>query len=297
MNNIFNPWLLVPLYILSLGIYTSCNNTPHNKSPLEQDSIPQRSIESVTNDTLSHRDIGFGLFNNLRNQIILIDDEERPADEKKLKHAWVDAQSYKLEFTQSQKEGDGYNGRQTPDNFENIPGPVFNLTEKARPGDAYVLLCGDAFLKSRKPLAVKKSFADASTSSVTSELKKTYSSSITVAKLIATTSQKDSIFLMQLAPMADSLTVLLVAKTNTKSTLFIQEFKAEYDEISTWRVDDGGQFPMEDFTIINAFAHNEKIELVTSFPGAEGGNLAFIVPDSQNRYQYFKEAYVYWSPL
>ena len=299
MKNALNQWLLVPLCILSLGTYTSCNSTPqqNNNSPQVRDSIPQQTIESATDDTLSHRDIGFGLFNNLRNQIILIDDEERPTDEKKLEHAWVNSQSYRLDFAKIQKEGNAYNGRQTPDNFDNIPGAVFNLAEKVKPGEAYVLLCDAVFLKNRKPLTVNNTFVDASASSVTSELKKTYDRSITNAKLIATTSQKDSIFLVQLAPIADSLTVVLVTKRNTTSTLFTQEFKAEYNEMSTWRVDDGGQFPMEDFTILNAFEHHGKIELVTSFPGAEGGNLSFIVPNSQNKYQYIKEAYVYWSPL
>ncbi|WP_164112832.1 MULTISPECIES: hypothetical protein [Sphingobacterium] len=299
MKNALNQWLFVPLGILSLSLYTGCNSTQpqESKSTQGQDSVAQPTIESTMEDTLSYRDVGFGLFNNLRNQIILIDDEERPADKKKLKHAWVNAQSYKLEFTKTQKEGNTYNGRQTPDNFDNIPGAVFTLTEQAKPDEAYVLLCSDVFLKNRKPLTIKNNFADASSSSVTSELKKTYNRSITNAKLIATTSQKDSVFLMQLAPVADSLTVVLVAKTNATSTLFIQEFNAEYNEMSTWRVDDGGEFPMEDFTILNAFEHYGKIELATSFPGAEGGNLSFIAPDAQNRYQYIKEAYVYWSPL
>lgn len=149
----------------------------------------------------------------------------------------------------------------------------------------------------QKATRCQKSFVDASTSSVTIELRKIYNTPITNAKLIATTSQKDSIFLAQLAPIADTLTVVLVAKSKENSTLFIQEFKAGYDSISTWRVDDGGVFPMEDFTILNIFKYKGQIELVTSFPGAEGGNLSFVVPDNQNRFRIVKEVYVYWSPL
>ncbi|WP_144062757.1 hypothetical protein [Sphingobacterium paucimobilis] len=300
MNNTYLRWYLLPLYIISMVFYMGCNNPqPQNSiTTTIQDTTLRTVPESVTSDTLSHGDISFGLFNATRDQIIVIDDEEPPIEDyDKIKHTWINEQSYKLDFVKVQKESDDYNGRQTPDNFDNVPGAVFKLAAKAKPGDAYVLLCSDSFLKSRKALKIHNNVAYATKSSLVTELKKTYGRSVTNAKLIATTAQKDSIFLAQLAPVGDSLTVVLVTKPLTGKNLLIQEFKAEYNEMSTWRVDDGGEFPMEDFTILNAFEHKGKIELVTSFPGAEGGDLTFLTPGKNNRYHIVKESYVYWSPL
>ena len=299
MNNKFNKALLFALCTLSTGLYIGCNNPPQQNNTIVtvQDTVPQKVSESLAADTLSHQNIGFGVFDDSRKQLILVDDEEHPSNVKALSYVWANEKAYPFEFVKMQKESEDYNGRQTPENFKNIPGVVFQLREKLSPGEAYTFLSNDSFHKTRKAVSVKKDLADANKSSVVAELKKSYQSPIKTIKLIATTVEKDSVFLAQLAPVADSLTVLLIAKSHTNPTLFIQEFKAEYDEMSTWRVDDGGQFPMEDFDILNVFHYNNKIELVTSFPGAEGGNLSFITPDKQNRYHTLKEAYVYWSPL
>ncbi len=299
MNNKFNKALLLALCTLSTGLYIGCNNPPQQNNTIVtvQDTVPQKVSESLAADTLSHQNIGFGVFDDSRKQLILVDDEEHPSNVKALSYVWSNEKAYPFEFVKMQKESEDYNGRQTPENFNNIPGAVFQLREKLSPGEAYAFLTNDNFHKTRKAVSVKKDLADANKSSVVAELKKSYQSPIKTIKLIATTLEKDSIFLAQLAPVADTLTVLLIAKSHTNPPLFIQEFKAEYDEMSTWRVDDGGQFPMEDFDILNVFHYNNKIELVTSFPGAEGGNLSFITPDKQNRYHTLKEAYVYWSPL
>lgn len=282
-----------------MGLYIGCNNPPQQNNTVTavQDTPPQKAPGILPTDSLSHQEIGFGVFDDSRKQLILVDDEEHPSNVKALSYVWANEKAYASDFVKMQKESEDYNGRQTPDNFDNLPGAVFQLHEKLAPGEAYAFLANEGFHKTRKAVSVKKDLADASKSSVVAELKKSYQSPIKTIKLIATTVEKDSIFLAQLAPVADTLTVLLIAKSNINPTLFIQEFKAEYNEMSTWRVDDGGQFPMEDFTILNVFHYNNKIELVTSFPGAEGGNLSFITPDKQNRYHTLKEAYVYWSPL
>ncbi len=299
MNNKFNKAILLALCTLSTGLYIGCNNPPqqNNTATAVQDTIPQKAPESIATDTLSHQDIGFGVFDDSRKQLILVDDEERPSNVKALKYVWANEKAYPFEFVKMQKESEDYNGRQTPDNFNNLPGAVFQLHEKLSPGEAYAFLASDSFYKTRKAVAVKHNLADANKSSVVTEVKKSYQSPITTIKLIATTAEKDSVFLAQLAPVADTLTVLLIAKSNASPALFIQEFKAEYNEMSTWRVDDGGQFPIEDFSILNVFRYNNKIELVTSFPGAEGGSFSFITADKQNRYHTLKEAYAYWSPL
>ncbi|MBL1411316.1 hypothetical protein [Sphingobacterium faecale] len=299
MNNKINNALLLALCTLSTGLYIGCNNSrqQNDTTSAAQDTIPQKVSESLAGDSLSHQDIGFGLFDDSRKQLILIDDEERPSNVKELSYVWANEKAYQFDFVKMQQESEDYNGRQTPDNFSNLPGAVFQLHEKTSPGEAYAFLANDSFHKTRKAVAVKQNLVDAHKSNVITELKKSYQSPIKTIKLIATTAEKDSIFLAQLAPLADTLTVLLVAKSNTSPTLFIQEFKAEYNEMSTWRVDDGGQFPMEDFTILNVFRYNNKIELVTSFPGPEGGSFSFITPDKQNRYRTLKEAYAYWSPL
>lgn len=158
-----------------------------------------------------------------------------------------------------QKESEDYNGRQTPDNFNNLPGAVFQLHEKLSPGEAYAFLASDSFHKTRKAVAVKHNLTDANKSSVVTDVKKSYQSPITTIKLIATTAEKDSVFLAQLAPVADTLTVLLIAKSNASPALFIQEFKADKDI--------HGQFPeyMEMHRTLSQImirlAQDEKYEL------------------------------------
>lgn len=285
--------------LLILTAFIACNS-PANQTSNQKNGIDSTSITSLKliEDPVSSTDISFGLLNVEKSLIIDLDDEEADSlmSQSKKNYALINNKSYELRFNKIQEEGKDYTGRQTISEFDNVPGGLFYLPEKVKTDNEYVFLYKDDFLKNRKILAVKKVFEDAIDNPVNSTLKKLFNNSITSSKLIATTTQNDSIFLSQLALKADTINVLLTAKSST-GKLFIKEYKEEYNEMSTWRVDDGGEFPMEYFSILNAFNTNGKIELITSFPGPEGGNFALEIPDSKNRYYTAKEIAAYWSPL
>jgi hypothetical protein len=62
----------------------------------------------------------------------------------------------------------------------------------------------------------------------------------------------------------------------TQEGLFYFDFPAKYDEGSTWRVDDGGEFGLDYFNILAAFDHPEGYELITEWIAAEGYSMSFL---------------------
>jgi len=67
----------------------------------------------------------------------------------------------------------------------------------------------------------------------------------------------------------------------SENKVIYQDYPALHNEISTWRVDDGGEFGLDDIHILAAFDYAGKIEIVTDWAGAEGFSIDFLQEDGK----------------
>lgn len=283
-------WII--LVFSTVTVFLGCNNTTQ---PIKQ---PNKSNKTdSTERLLTNTDLNFALINSAGNEIVVFDDEINKDSILDLSVAFTEQGVIPIHYSSLRKSSEEFNGRQTSANFELVPGALFTLnpTIKKDNQEDYILVGSDFFKNSRQPLAVKNELKSIKPNQVLNQLVEKHTQRVQDIKLIASTSEKDSIFLASMYPKADSTQVWLIC-TSPKREPIYYSYAAQYDSISTWRADDGGHFPIEDFKILQVFKHHENIELVTSFPGPEGGLFSFLVPVN-NKFIVFKEVYAYWSPM
>jgi hypothetical protein len=76
-----------------------------------------------------------------------------------------------------------------------------------------------------------------------------------------------------------------------------RDYSAKYDAGSTWRVDDGGEFPNDAIKILAIFRNQAgELEIITEWAGAEGANIEY-AKANKNRFVTIKEASRYWGAL
>ena len=265
---------------------TSCNgNTQRNKVEKEQ----QDSISKI--DSLSANDIGFGLLNAERSACLILDSEN--SNNSFIAYVATSRQEIPITFETIQTPVDSSHANQTSSNFANNSGKLYRLKNQAKSEIDYILAYSENLRKQYQFLSVNAVFEDMKNLSFLEEIEKTFKSKSKISKLIATTIEKDSVFMIQLHPIQDSVNVLLICKPQNSPNYFIQEHKALWNATSTWRVDDGGEFPIQSFKILNIFKKDGKTDLVTYFPGAEGANLSYLTADDNFRYFPLKENYAH----
>ena len=92
-------------------------------------------------------------------------------------------------------------------------------------------------------------------------------------------------------PKKDSVLASLVI--NDKQFVF-RDYPAKYDEGSTWRVDDGGEFPNDAIRILAIFRNQQgDLEVITEWAGAEGANIEYFKCKNE-KIEVIKESSRYW---
>ncbi len=126
------------------------------------------------------------------------------------------------------------------------------------------------------------------------QLEKKYNRKINKSTTIAILSDESEFNLTVFENQQDSaLAVFSYAKDEELINL---DFPALYDDISTWRVDDGGQFDNDAFHILTVLRSAQGISFISIFWGAEGYELNFYQP-KKNVFTSAAQAYGYSSPL
>ncbi|MFZ4863838.1 hypothetical protein ACL9RF_16825 [Sphingobacterium sp. Mn56C] len=277
----------------AIGLLVSCQSATTNTQ--ETQHTAAQEVTPPTGDTLSREDIAFGVLSDDKKGVIVLPDEENSSTTT-FTQVYIPG-AVAIRKTGHQQESATFNGRETADNFKDLGGDIYAITSASNFNLDYALLGTASFAKERKALAVKEVFADASHQPDLKKYAKSSKTELLTGKLIAVTAQNDSIFLAQLKPVADSVTVLLLCKEKTSGKIRTYPYTEKYNDMSTWSVDDAGEFPMDSYHILYAFQYKDKLELVTLFPGAEGGSFTYFTVDKNDRLKVLKQAYAYWSPL
>lgn len=182
-----------------------------------------------------------------------------------------------------------------PTNFKNCAGQVMSLTNNNKVStDLSVVLFNDAFLNTHQPILFKslptpKAIDAANKVKIEAERKRKIKEAWKIADVGA-----ESAFIVIFEKKQDSVLASLVI--GGKSYIF-KDYPAKYDEGSTWRVDDGGEFPNDAIKILAVFRNQAgELEIITEWAGAEGANIEY-AKANKNKFETIKEASRYWGAL
>lgn len=180
-------------------------------------------------------------------------------------------------------------------NFKNCAGEVMSVQNNKKVStDQSVVLFNDVFLASHRPMLVKslaspKAIDAVNKSKIEAERKRKIREAWKIADV-----GTESAFIVVFEKKQDSVLASLVI--GDKSYIY-RDYPAKYDEGSTWRVDDGGEFPNDAIKIIGAFINSKnELEIIIDWAGAEGANIEY-AKANKGRFETIKEASRYWGAL
>lgn len=275
----------IPLLIASLLILFSCQTkTAQNTEKIDSlkvDSIQQKTTEEA---------ITFGFSNEIGNKTLAFEENTNP----KLFTQAIDNQGNisAIRFLNSQKSNE--NGvNLTSINFNNCAGQVFEFIN----GEKFVteftsVIFNEEFSKNHPIISVKTldepQLIDHNTKQlISSERNRAIKSAWKIADL----GDKQSAYIVIFTPKKDSVLASLVI--GNKQFLY-RDYPAKYDEGSTWRVDDGGEFPNDAIRILAVFRNLKgELEIITEWAGAEGANVEYF-RFINGKYETIKETSRYW---
>lgn len=263
----------------------SCQQQTKNKSVENELSKPD-TVANSGEDLLE-----FGFLNEAKNAVILLETDDSIQNPENLTEAIISNQLIKVKYAHFQKQNEALdNGRQTEANFEHVAGHYFSLENNSSQSE-FALLVNTSFLSKR--LIVPFDLENKNNLNEEFNMPEKYHRKVKNQKTIAFLPNNTLIKLIEFEVKQDSALAILVYSSPEK--ILIKEFPALYDEMSTWSVDDGGEFGMDYFQIESILINGEQIELVISEFGAEGYNLSFL-RESGGTFDEIKRAYGYAAP-
>ncbi|MGJ1419280.1 hypothetical protein ACR79T_06615 [Sphingobacterium spiritivorum] len=279
------------LIIVTASLIFGCQQKQKTADSTTTDSSAKDSIVTTTKEDV----IAFGFLDSLGKHILTLEQDSLPHPEQYDLVLNDQGKGFPVQYKGFQKSTDGDNGRQTADNFDKSAGFLYQLKENKLTSSATaVVLTDKAFLSSRKVL-IPHAAKDAGTMpAAVQKLVAEKNRKVKNFKNIAQIDEKTLISIVEFEVKNDSALAVLVYSSSGKT--ITQEYKAKYDDMSTWRVDDGGDFNMDYIDILYAFVYKDNIELVLSDMGAEGYNVTYL-KEKAGAFVVAKEAYGYSAPF
>lgn len=282
MRTAFNTVFLIGVIAL---ILTSC--TQEKPKQIKQEK-KQSNLKIDTNQAF----ITFAFLNENKDSLVSLPVEDEKIKPELATHAIIENKVIPIIFSNTKLESQTSNGRQTSHNFANNGGSFFTFKEPVKQGD-FALLVNQDFIDHNKvmPFIEKDKKTEEPTISI---LSKKYNRKIAKSATIAELEDQSQIILTLFEVKNDS--ALAVLSYLHHDQLITLDFPAKYDEMSTWRVDDGGIFDFENLQVLSVFQSDKSIKIATVFWGAEGYNLN-LYESTDGVFKSIAEAYGYSAPL
>jgi hypothetical protein len=271
----------------------------------EFDKVPATTIissnTSAEEDAATYQEddktkgIEFGFSNELGNQILMVGVNNSLSDPLKFTTTIsIEGNLTAIDFVEKKESTDQDNRRQNYYNFKNSGGYLYNL--KAEQIDKYkaALLFKEKFLTDRKYLDLRIIENEELTNSIKKLIETDKSRKIKNGKIIALINEKIKVVIADFEIKNDSALACLALIYPEK--IVYKDLPAVYNEISTWRVDDGGRFVIENYHILAAFEEKDGIEIVTEWIGAEGYLIEYLKEINLNL-ETLKRGHLYTAPI
>ncbi len=221
----------------------------------------------------------FGFANEEGKRILSIEGEESteqsPDEMKEINKAIGDnGQVLTIRYVGHQARTDDDNGRQAAHNFANLEGDMYEIVSGKAVADAsyYLIQESKIDLKSLVPIAPQQPLAPPA--GISKAIGEAHGREVLSSWLLATTKKGQQIYLVQFERQEDQMLASLAILDEGKWAFM--DYPAEYNESSTWRVDDQGEVYPEMFSFLFAAQSAEGMVLGVKWLGAEGENMTVL---------------------
>ena len=226
-------------------------------------------------------------------QILMVGNDTLP-DPQRFTIAIADkGKDFSMKYILNKKASKNDNGRQTAYNFNNCGGFLFEMKTGKVNSDESVIIISENFLRNRKQLKMEDAIKDELPETVRHKIESEKARKIKRYQAISQVDKTKRIYLFEFEVKNDSALAALAFVTPGK--IVYKDFPAAFDSMSTWRVDDGGEFGIEAYKVLAVFERQGLIELVTNWDGEEGFSIEYMVEDG-NEFKTIKEGYRYAAP-
>jgi hypothetical protein len=295
----------ISVALFSLILLAGCSDGPKVKVETLPFTRPVTDSQTVAinlqdqADTLGiEKELGieFGFSDKEESRVLLLPEDSirKPAEFTKIISAGAIVGI--KNFMGWQKATPDDNGRQSRYNFNNCAGYLYEMPDKSADNENSIVLLTEKFLSARK--FIPETFGKPGESKTT--LKTEYRTKIQAEKnrkikgSLKIRDLNGEVYLVEFVPVKDSVLVSLVYIDKDK--IIYLDFPAKYNEISTWRVDDGGDFGAAYFKVLAVFECNGKTEIVTDWHGAEGVFTGYY-REENGKFEEIKTGSRYTAPL
>ena len=200
-----------------------------------------------------------------------------------------------VRYMSVQERNDADNGRQTARNFDYLPGSLYEIVEgKATPNETYFLTMAQDMPEAAQ-LGMTSIREEQTPAALVRRLENTRKRQIQHIWPLEQIDSQGKLYLVQFEPKGHELLASLVL--DSKEGLIMQDYPAQLEGYSAWRVDDGGEVMPEMFSFLWAVRTSEGFMLGVQWMGAEGESVTFLSRE-QNQFTELDVTYGrYMSPL
>ena len=276
------------IYLSILLLFIACQSKTKTSQSKEQ--IGTVATATISNTDDSKEFLAFGFSNESGNKILAFEEGIKFENFTQT----IDNQNniIQIKFEGFQK-GTESGVNLVSSNFKNCAGQVFSLSDNKKvQNDLSNIIFNDDFLKNHSLISVQTlsqliKIDETNKNKISAERKRKIKEAWKIADL-----GNESAFIVIFEPKKDSVLSSLVI--GAKSSYIYRDYPAKYDAGSTWRVDDGGEFPNDAIKILAVFRNKAgELEIITEWAGSEGANIEYAMAN-KNRFVTIKEASRYW---
>ena len=241
-----------------------------------------------------HDYIAFGYANQEGSSVLALTELKESNVEEFTKGIGDNGKWLDLAYEGVQESTDMDNNRDTPYNFDDAGGFKFEAKNGHLDEWNTVLMVSDAFFVEHE-LLLPKAKKSGKLTREQQDLIEAQKSRKVVKSELCNSYELGDLFFVEFAKEGDSLLVSLLWIGKDKHIVCL-DFPAVADEISSWRVDDGGIFDFESYQTLAVIKGPQGIELFTDWMGAEGSSIEYLI-ESEGVFRPIKNAYRYMAPL
>ena len=293
------------LYFLPFAFFISCGseselNGENVFEPDTIDSIVEINIDTTellsvptVIDYTEYKELAFG-FGDLDGDSVILMNKPDGLKGEDYDFGFTSKGKIDLKFLKSQKVSEDDNGRQNAYNFKNLKGEVYKVENNTAPLFETVMFASKEFVFKRKHLQKSTPYDSRELSKEQLKTIETDKGWSILKTGMMSSYQEGSLYFVEFDKQKDSVLVSIVWVSDEGNCYL--DFPAEYNEMSTWRVDDGGVFDIDYYNIISVFKGDQGIEILTDWVGFEGSSVHYYVAH-EGKFESVTNAYFYSAPL
>lgn len=292
--------LICLFVVFSCGSDTETVDEQNAEKEENQDSLIEINVDSIPLvnvpmdiEYTDYDNMAFG-FGDLEGDSVIMLNIPEGMNGEDVKFAYSSQGKIDLIYLKSQEATPEDNHRQNSYNFKNLAGELYGVKGNPAPEWETLLFAPAEFYQNRNYLEKATPYnsielSDEDKMSIETDKNRSIKKSQSIGNYA-----QGSLYFAEFEKKKDSVLVSLVWMDETGNTYL--DFPAEYNEMSTWRVDDGGEFDFEYFKIIAVFKSDQGVEILTDWVGAEGSSVNYYLANN-GKFEPVKNTYFYSAPL